>query len=46
MVATKQTKGGEELGSNDLSPAEIVDCLFVGHSAELLQKFPAIQFIS
>lgn len=41
MVATKQTKGGEELGSNDLSPAEIVDRLFVGHSAEVLQKFPS-----
>lgn len=41
MVAAKQTSSGAALGSKDLSPAEIVDRLFVGHAAEVLQTFPS-----
>jgi modification methylase len=40
MVAAKQTRSGGVPRSKDLSPAEIVDRLFVGHSADVLQTFP------
>lgn len=41
MVSAKQAKNEEALRSKELSPADIVDRLFVGHSARVMETFPA-----